>query len=208
MLSFASSIARRSTRSLGRALGRGPLLGLALVALALTGCTDVRRSIGLDRTSPDEFTVVSRAPLTMPPSLTRLPEPRPGAARPQDATSSAVAAASVFGGSSRATAAGGRTATAGTAGESALIAQAGAKGGIEPGIRNKVDQETTQLVVADKSWIDSLLFWQTQEQPYEIVDPKKENQRLREAQATGKALNDGTVPTIERKRRAPLEGLF
>ncbi|UKJ74276.1 DUF3035 domain-containing protein [Azospirillum brasilense] len=203
MLSFASSIARRSTRS----LGRGPLLGLALVALALTGCTDVRRSIGLDRTSPDEFTVVSRAPLTMPPSLARLPEPRPGAARPQDATSAAVAAASVFGGSSRATAAGGRTA-AGTAGESALIAQAGAKSGIEPGIRNKVDQETTQLVVADKSWIDSLLFWQTQEQPYEVVDPKKENQRLREAQATGKALNDGTVPTIERKRRAPLEGLF
>lgn len=200
MLSSASSIARRTTRS----LGRGPLLGLALVALALTGCTDVRRSIGLDRTSPDEFTVVSRAPLTMPPSLTRLPEPRPGAARPQDATSSAVAAASVFGGSSRTTAA-----TAGhTAGESALIAQAGAKGGIEPGIRNKVDQETTQLVVADKSWIDSLLFWQTQEQPYEVVDPKKENQRLREAQATGKALNDGTVPTIERKRRAPLEGLF
>ncbi|WP_188263119.1 DUF3035 domain-containing protein [Azospirillum tabaci] len=205
MLSFASSIARRSTRS----LGRGPLLGLALVALALTGCTDVRRSIGLDRTSPDEFTVVSRAPLTMPPSLARLPEPRPGAARPQDATSAAVAAASVFGGSSRATAtaAGGRT-TGGTAGESALIAQAGAKSGIEPGIRNKVDQETTQLVVADKSWIDSLLFWQTQEQPYEVVDPKKENQRLREAQATGKALNDGTVPTIERKRRAPLEGLF
>ncbi|WP_183180624.1 DUF3035 domain-containing protein [Azospirillum sp. OGB3] len=203
MLSFASSIARRSTRS----LGRGPLLGLALVALALTGCTDVRRSIGLDRTSPDEFTVVSRAPLTMPPSLARLPEPRPGAARPQDATSAAVAAASVFGGSSsRATAA---TAAAGhTAGESALIAQAGAKSGIEPGIRNKVDQETTQLVVADKSWIDSLLFWQTQQQPYEIVDPKKENQRLREAQATGKALNDGTVPTIERKRRAPLEGLF
>ncbi|WP_454019386.1 DUF3035 domain-containing protein [Azospirillum sp. Marseille-Q6669] len=203
MLSFASSIARRSTRS----LGRGPLLGLALVALALTGCTDVRRSIGLDRTSPDEFTVVSRAPLTMPPSLARLPEPRPGAARPQDATSAAVAAASVFGGSSRATAAGGRTA-AGTAGESALIAQAGAKSGIEPGIRNKVDQETTQLVVADKSWIDSLLFWQTQEQPYEVVDPKKETQRLREAQATGKALNDGTIPTIERKRRAPLEGLF
>ncbi len=198
MLSSASSIARRSIRS----LGRGPLLGLALVALALTGCSDVRRSIGLDRTSPDEFTVVSRAPLTLPPSLTRLPEPRPGAPRPQDSTSAAVAA-TIFGGSSRAAATGGAT-----VGEAALIAQAGAKGGIEPGIRNKVDQETTQLVVADKSWIDSLLFWQTQEQPYEIVDPKKESQRLREAQATGKALNDGAVPTVVRKRKAPLEGLF
>jgi len=198
MLSSASSTLRRNTRS---NMGR-PLLGLALVALALSGCGDVRRSIGLDRQSPDEFSVVSRAPLTMPPSLS-LPTPRPGAARPQDATPTAVAAASVFGGSSRGVAAVGKT-----QGESALIAQAAAKSGIEPGVRNKVDQETTQLIVADKRWIDTLLFWQKQEQPYEIVDPKKESQRLREAQAQGKALNDGSVPTIERKRKAPLEGLF
>ncbi|HEY0837577.1 MAG TPA: DUF3035 domain-containing protein, partial [Azospirillum sp.] len=60
-----------------------PLLGLALVALTVSGCSDVRRSIGLDRASPDEFAVVSRAPLSMPPDL-RLPAPRPGAMRPQD----------------------------------------------------------------------------------------------------------------------------
>ncbi len=196
ILTSASSTLRRH---------RQPLLGLALVALALTGCSDVRRSIGLDRQSPDEFTVVSRAPLSMPPSLASLPPPRPGAMRPQDSTSSAVAAASVFGGSSRGAAA---AAAGKTQGESALIAQAGAKSGIEPGIRNKVDQETTQLIVADKRWIDTLLFWQTQEQPFSVVDPKKESQRLREAQATGKPLNDGTVPTVERKRKAPLEGLF
>ena len=196
ILTSASSTLRRRQRS---------LLGLALVALALTGCSDVRRSIGLDRQSPYEFTVVSRAPLSMPPSLANLPPPRPGAMRPQDSTSSAVAAASVFGGSSRGAAA---SAAGKTQGESALIAQAGAKSGIEPGIRNKVDQETTQLIVADKRWIDTLLFWQTQDQPFSVVDPKKESQRLREAQATGKALNDGTVPTVERKRKAPLEGLF
>lgn len=195
MFSTASSALRRS---------RAPMLGLALVALALAGCSDVRRSIGLDRQSPDEFSVVSRAPLSMPPSLSSLPPPRPGAPRPQDATATSVAAASVFGGSSRALA----TTGGKTAGESALIAQAGAKSGIEKDIRSKVDQETTQLIVADKHWIDTLLFWQTQEQPFSVVDPKKESQRLRDAQAQGKALNDGVVPTIERKRKAPLEGLF
>ncbi|WP_211112207.1 DUF3035 domain-containing protein [Azospirillum soli] len=194
MLSSASSTLRRNVK---------PLLGLAVVALALTGCGDVRKTIGLDRQSPDEFTVVSRAPLTLPPSLSSLPPPRPGAARPQDATPTAVAAATVFGGSSRGVAAVGKT-----QGESSLIAQASAKSGIEPDVRSKVDQETTQLVVADKRWIDTLLFWQKQEQPFEVVDPKKEAQRLREAQAQGKAINDGTVPTIERKRKAPLEGLF
>ena len=71
-----------------------------------------------------------------------------------------------------------------------------------------MDQETSALIVADKRWIDRLLFWQTQEAPYQIVDPKKESQRLREAQAQGKPVNDGVVPTIERKRKAPLEGLF
>ncbi|MCW2236046.1 hypothetical protein M2351_000609 [Azospirillum canadense] len=197
MFSTASSALRRS---------RAPMLGLALVALALAGCSDVRRSIGLDRQSPDEFSVVSRAPLTLPPSMSNLPPPRPGAPRPQDATATSVAAASVFGGTSRALATAGGGAK--SAGENALIAQAGAKSGIEPGIRNKVDQETTQLIVADKHWIDTLLFWQTQEQPFSVVDPKKESQRLREAQAQGKALNDGVTPTIERKRKAPLEGLF
>lgn len=178
-----------------------PIIGLALLALSLAGCSDVRRSIGLDRQSPDEFTVVSRAPLTMPPSLSNLPKPRPGAPRPQDVTPTAAAAGAVFGGASRG------AKTGGSAGESALVAQAGTKG-IDPDVRAKVDQETTALIIADKSWVDTLLFWQKQEQPFSVVDPAKEQQRLREAQAQGKALNDGSVPTIERKRKAPLEGLF
>jgi len=185
-------------------LARLPLIGLALAALTLAGCSDVRRSIGLDRQSPDEFSVVSRAPLTLPPSMQDLPKPRPGAARPQDTTPTQAAAGAVFGGSSR----GAAKATGSTAGEKSLIAQASSRDGIDPNIRAKVDQETTQLIVADKSWIDSLLFWQIQQQPFSVVDPAKEQQRLREAQAQGKALDGAATPTIERKRKAPLEGLF
>lgn len=117
-------------------------------------------------------------------------------------TATQTAAASLFGSAPRASAAGRKT------GEQALIAQAGAMGGIEPGIRTKVDQETTDLIIADRRWIDTLLFWQKQEAPYTVVDPAKEQQRLRQAEAQGKPLNDGTVPTIERKRKAPLEDLF
>ncbi|BAI71342.1 hypothetical protein AZL_007040 [Azospirillum sp. B510] len=185
-------------------LARLPLIGLALAAMTLAGCSDVRRSIGLDRQSPDEFSVVSRAPLTLPPSMQDLPKPRPGAARPQDATPTQTAAGAVFGNAAR-----GAAKTAGsTAGEKSLVAQAAARDGIDPNIRAKVDQETTQLIVADKSWIDSLLFWQTQEPPVSIVDPGKEQQRLREAQAQGKPVDGAATPTIERKRKAPLEGLF
>lgn len=180
-----------------------PLLGCALASLALAGCSDARRAIGLERTSPDEFAVVSRAPLSVPPDLT-LPPPRPGAARPQEPSSTQLAASTVFGSAPART---GATRGSGTSGEKALVAQAASRG-IDPNVRATVDQETTALIVADRRWVDRLLFWQTQEQPYSVVDPAKESQRLREAQAQGKPLNDGTVPTIERKRKAPLEGLF
>lgn len=188
-----------------------PALGLAVAAVALTGCSDARRSLGLDRASPDEFAVVSRAPLTLPPDMRQLPAPSPGAARPQEAAPSEVAAASMFGPGAQVS--GVRTNAlrtgpgGGSAGEQALLAQAGADKA-DPSIRAKVDQETTAMIVADRSWVDSLLFWQTYEPPYKVVDPAKETQRLRQAQAQGTPLNDGVVPTIERKKKAPLEGLF
>jgi DUF3035 family protein len=55
-------------------------------ALLLQGCTDLKRSIGLEKTSPDEFAVESRAPLEMPPDFDLRP-PQPGAARPQEKAS-------------------------------------------------------------------------------------------------------------------------
>ena len=69
--------------------GRG-LFALGFVCLAgtslLPGCTDLKRTIGLETTSPDEFAVESRAPLTMPPDFELRP-PQPGAVRPQEKSS-------------------------------------------------------------------------------------------------------------------------
>jgi hypothetical protein len=52
-------------------------------ASLLPGCTELKRSIGLEKTSPDEFAVESRAPLEMPPDFELRP-PQPGATRPQE----------------------------------------------------------------------------------------------------------------------------
>lgn len=62
-----------------------PLIGLASVLL-IAGCSDLKKSIGLEKTTPDEFAVESRAPLTMPPDFNLRP-PQPGAARPQEKSS-------------------------------------------------------------------------------------------------------------------------
>ena len=58
------------------------ILSLAGV-VAVAGCTDFKRSIGLEATMPDEFAVESRAPLTIPPDFDLRP-PTPGAPRPQE----------------------------------------------------------------------------------------------------------------------------
>jgi hypothetical protein len=55
-------------------------------ALFTSGCTDLKKAIGLEKTSPDEFAVESRAPLTMPPDFNLRP-PQPGATRPQEKSS-------------------------------------------------------------------------------------------------------------------------
>ena len=57
---------------------------LSLVGVvAVAGCTDFKKSIGLEQTMPDEFAVESRAPLTIPPDFDLRP-PTPGAPRPQE----------------------------------------------------------------------------------------------------------------------------
>src|SRR5260370_6618494 len=66
---------------------RLPLFAVACLAAGLlSGCTDFRRVVGMDRVGPDEFAVESRAPLTIPPEFDLRP-PQPGAPRPQEASS-------------------------------------------------------------------------------------------------------------------------
>jgi hypothetical protein len=69
-----------------RGTGRGFVAVSALCLtgpLLIAGCTDFKRSIGLEPTLPDEFAVESRAPLTIPPDFDLRP-PQPGATRPQE----------------------------------------------------------------------------------------------------------------------------
>ncbi|WP_376087212.1 DUF3035 domain-containing protein [Roseomonas sp. CCTCC AB2023176] len=62
----------------------GPWATLLLLPLLAACGGDTSRFLGLTRDAPDEFQVVTRAPLSLPPSLGNLPPPRPGAGRPQE----------------------------------------------------------------------------------------------------------------------------
>lgn len=194
---------RAARRRLGLRLAG--LLAVLALPLATGGCDSTRDALGLTKKSPDEFAVVTKAPLVLPPEFGLRP-PQPGAPRPQDIQARDRARAALGGGTlTQGTRS--PTSSSRSAGETALLQQAGATN-VDPDIRRKVNDEFTQLAERDHSFVDRLVFWQEQAPLGSAVDPVKETQRLRENAATGKAPSEGTVPTIKRRERGPLEGLF
>jgi hypothetical protein len=177
------------------------------LVLGLSACGGFDEQLGLTKQSPDEFRVVSRAPLTVPPDF-QLRPPEPGAPRPQVGTTAQQAERAVFGNSQNA-AVNQQTASAvnRTAGEQALLSAAGAENA-DPNIRLVVNRETKQLNDESERFVDALVFWNTQPPAGSIVDPSAEVRRLQENAALGVPPTTGPTPQIERRRKAPLEGVF
>ena len=55
----------------------GRVMVCLLAVLVAGGCEGARKAIGLDKAAPDEFSVYTRAPLSMPPEYGLRP-PAPG----------------------------------------------------------------------------------------------------------------------------------
>ena len=175
------------------------------VATGLAGCEQTREAFGLTKSAPDEFAVVTRAPLAIPPDYGLRP-PTPGVQRPQERTTTNEAQNILL---SKA----GRTApdTGGgkepSRGELALLGKAGAQNA-DPSIRDKVARESAVLAESDDKFLAKLIFWQEKEPPGVVVDPANESRRLRENSALGDTPVKGTTPVIKRKQKGFLEGLF
>src|SRR5882757_8914201 len=77
MMCSSRSIRRRRTRFEMKVFKAVPVMGLC--AVALMGCQSLRDAAGLQKKSPDEFAVTTKAPLVIPPDFNLRP-PMPGAA--------------------------------------------------------------------------------------------------------------------------------
>jgi hypothetical protein len=189
-------------------------VALALLGLGLAGCQSTKEMLGLTKRSPDEFQVVSRAPLSMPPDYSLRP-PTPGAPRPQEGTVQQQAQSIVTGHADRNTLApdqippvgAGEDTVAESAGEASFL-QSASLGGVDPNIRKLVDQETAADEEDSKSVLDDLIFWRKPAPYGTVVDPVAEQKRLQENQALGQPVDTGNTPIIERKQKGLLEGLF
>ena len=108
------------------------LIILLLIPVILTSCSTMRKTFGVDKTPPDEFAVVERAPLTVPPDFNLVP-PQPGAPRPQELRTTAQAQQLVIGNNAPVT-----TKDMSSA-ERSLLSQAGA-GNVNAQIRQDLRQ--------------------------------------------------------------------
>jgi Protein of unknown function (DUF3035) len=187
-----------------------PAALIALLTMALGGCSAFENLGGGKKVSPDEFKIVSHSPLTMPPNAELRP-PRPGEPRPQEVTpadQAKEALSPTLAGRVQDRVAGKQPATPGNASEQALVAKASSgAGGVDPNIRAVVNKDTKTIADNDKSFIDSLIFWQDPRPSGVVVDPSKEQQRIRDAQAAGQPAS-GPTSTIKRRQRGLLEGIF
>ncbi len=199
------------TRRLTQTRWPGVSATALIVAMAvLAGCgEDTKRSLGLSKAAPDEFAVVARAPLSMPPNYTLRP-PRPGSEGATQTEAREQARQTVFRGpeATQAVQQAARPAAPDQSrGESVLLGRAGAVN-VTPAIRDTVDRESAVLARADDSFLDRLLNFRDPQSRDPVVDAAAEDRRLREAQALGKASAGENVPVIQRKQRGLLEGLF
>ena len=121
------------------------LLCLLSSSLLMGGCTYLKDQFGLTHRTPDEFSVVKRAPLAIPPDLNEvssLPAPQPGMQRPQEVSPQQSAQEAILKGPAA-------TDTSGpSASENSLLAKAGATQDTT-NIRETVDREAKEN--ADKN---------------------------------------------------------
>jgi hypothetical protein len=163
-----------------------------IAAAGLAGCDSASKAFGLAKVTPDEFRVVTKAPLILPPDYSLRP-PAPGEPRPQELQPESAARQALIGQ---------RAGDVRSDGERIFVSKAGADHA-DPLVRYVVDDEFGNLAHKDKSFADYVMFWkkgqpaapaadvtaQDQSQP---IDPATEEKRLQ-------ALTGGKTIIIARK---------
>ena len=181
------------------------MLGALSLSLAACGGGGLKDALGYGKDAPDEFAIVTKAPLAIPPDFSLRP-PQPGAPRPQEAMMQprVVAETALTGSAGDAGVAAGSS----SPGEQALLNHTGGAEA-DPRIRQVVNAETRSLVEKDKSFADQVLFWREKTSPDErVVDPKAEARRIQQNDAQGKTVTEGDTPQLKPEKKGLFDGIF
>lgn len=184
-----------------------------LCMTSVTGCgSDVKDTLGMTRVSPDEFRVVSRPPLTVPPQFSLRP-PSVDANPPGMVPTTEQAKEMVLGGTQtgeidnalaqRPSAQGSTDASNPISGnvteaDKRFLQQFGVTEA-DPTIRQQLIEErvTKQLVEEEESWWEVLSVKPKPKDP--TVNAGKEYDRIQENKDAGKSVTEGETPVRESK---------
>ena len=162
---------------------RVAVVALLVAGTALGGCQSTRQALGLVKVVPDEFRVVSKAPLVVPPDYSLRP-PSPGEPRPQELQPESAARLALLGEAAN---------SSRSDGEKLLVKMAGGEKA-DPLARYVVDDEFGGIAYKDKSFADRVMFWKAGAPAAQMaqneraagaldahpIDPKVESVRVKE----------------------------
>lgn len=180
-----------------------------LAALSLAACdgNTVKDQLGLYRSAPDEYTVVSRPPLSVPPQFGLRP-PSATASSPNEQPASDQAASLVLGGAGKPDTAvtpvtaspvvkakAGKVAPASGA-DAQFLKKAGADQA-DPNVREALVEEKYQQIEkkASEGWMDKLDWTSNSKDP--MVDAAKEAERIQRNSDGGKPVTEGETPQVK-----------
>jgi hypothetical protein len=156
------------------------LVAFGGMALMLIGCQSIREAAGVTKEPPDEFAVVTKAPLVIPPEFNLRP-PKPGASPTNQVDPTAAAQIAMTNSDPNAIAAAMPKNYSDE--ERFLLAKTGGAAA-EHTIRQQIEAENKKMEPSDQSFTDKVLFGASSDD--KPVDADAEAKRIADAKAQGK----------------------
>lgn len=145
----------------------------------LVGCQTIRDAAGINKKPPDEFAVVTKAPLIIPPEYNLIP-PKPGAAPTNQTSPVDVAQTTLYNADPTAVA---KTITGNFSdGEKLLLAYAGAAN-VSHNIRQQIAADNHRMQNSDDTFTNNILFGSSTDEG-QPLDADAEKKRLDETKGT------------------------
>ncbi|MBT3654868.1 MAG: DUF3035 domain-containing protein [Alphaproteobacteria bacterium] len=158
------------------------ILGAVTLLSMLSACSDFRKAIGTEKSSPDEFQVVVRPSLVLPPNFSSRPTAATGAQTAATVASDAQAQASVLLGARE----------TGASDYSDIFAF----DKIVEDVRSKVDEETAGIKFERRLPIQVLFGGLPNVGP--VIDKMAEDRRIRRNRLENRSLSYGATPAIDK----------
>ena len=170
------------------------IIGLS-AALLGSGCTTVSKTLGMTKTTPNEFNILTKPPLVVPPEYNLRP-PRAGELNVEEKYATVAARKALLGEIDPAKP---------SQGEAVLIAKAGG-GRADPAVRVIIDGQNS-IERKTRGFADRVIFWKDGKAIGPDGQPLDPDQEARRMKAVDSAIGGGKVEIKRRPSGAKLPGL-